>query len=94
MFIWDRNYLGHRDLACQQARSRYPESLSWEILVLGLLHPPMTTPNSTISESYKHLTTAKAYIARQIAPWRKRHIWVWSVSDVSSRIRVRAALPC
>ena len=23
-FIWDKNYLGHRDLACQQARSRYP----------------------------------------------------------------------
>ena len=22
VFIWDRNYLGHRDLACQQARSR------------------------------------------------------------------------
>ena len=43
----------------------------------------MTTPNSTISEPYKHLTIAKAYIARQIAPWRKRHIWVWSVSDVS-----------
>ena len=54
----------------------------------------MTTPNSTISEPYKHLTIAKAYIARQIAPWRKRHIWVWSVSDVSSWIRVRAALPC
>ena len=49
----------------------------------------MTTPNSTISEPYKHLTIAKAYIARQIAPWRKRYIWVWSVSDVSSRIRVR-----
>ena len=54
----------------------------------------MTTLNSTISEPYKLLTIAKAYIARQIAPWRKRHIWVWSVSDVSSRIRVRAALPC
>ena len=27
-----------------------------------------------------HLTIAKAYIARQIAPRRKRHIWVWSVS--------------
>ena len=49
----------------------------------------MTTPNSTISEPYKHLTIAKAYIPRQIAPWRKRHIWVWSVSDVSSRIQVR-----
>ena len=49
----------------------------------------MTTPNSTICEPYKHLTIAKACIARQIAPWRKRHIWVWSVSDVSSRIRVR-----
>ena len=23
VFIWDKNYLGHRDLACQQARSRY-----------------------------------------------------------------------
>ena len=22
VFIWDRNYLGHRDLACQQAISR------------------------------------------------------------------------
>ena len=30
----------------------------------------MTTPNSTISEPYKHLTIAKAYIAQQIAPWR------------------------
>ena len=45
----------------------------------------MTTLNSTVSEPYKHLTIAKAYIARQIAPWRKRHVWVWSVSDVSSR---------
>ena len=27
VFIWDRNYLGHRDLACQQARSRYPGKL-------------------------------------------------------------------
>ena len=27
VFIWDKNYLGHRDLACQQARSRYPEKL-------------------------------------------------------------------
>ena len=31
-----------------------------------------------MSEPYKHLTIAKAYIARQLAPWRKRHIWVWS----------------
>ena len=69
-------------------------TFSWEILVLGLSHHLMTTPNSTISEPYKHLTIAKVYIARQIAPWRKRHIWVWSVSDVSSGIRVRAALPC
>ena len=69
-------------------------TFSWEILVLGLSHHLMTTPNSTISEPYKHLTIAKVYIARQIAPWRKRHIWVWSVSDVSSQIRVRAALPC
>ena len=28
VFIWDKNYLGHRDLACQQMRSRYPEKLS------------------------------------------------------------------
>ena len=28
VFIWDRNYLGHRDLACQQARSRYRENFS------------------------------------------------------------------
>ena len=27
VFIWDKNYLGHRDLACQQARSRYPGKL-------------------------------------------------------------------
>ena len=27
VFIWDKNYLGHRDLACHQARSRYPEKL-------------------------------------------------------------------
>ena len=27
VFIWDKNYLSHRDLACQQARSRYPEKL-------------------------------------------------------------------
>ena len=47
-----------------------------------------------ICEPYKHLTIAKAYIARQIAPWQKRHIWVWSVSDVLSRIQVWAALPC
>ena len=47
-----------------------------------------------ISFNYGSPAIAKAYIARQIAPWRKRHIWVWSVSDVSSRIRVRAALPC
>ena len=31
----------------------------------------MTIPNSTISEPYKHLTIAKAYIAGQITPWRK-----------------------
>ena len=64
------------------------------LFVLGLSHHLMTTPNSTISEPHKHLTIAKAYIAWQIAPWWKRHIWVWSVSDVSSRIRVQAALPC
>ena len=69
-------------------------NISWEILVLGLSHHLMTTRNSTISEPYMHLTITKAYIARQIAPWRKRHILVWSVSDISSRIRVRAALPC
>ena len=28
VFIWDKNYLGHRDLACQQARCRYPGKLS------------------------------------------------------------------
>ena len=27
VFIWDENYLGHRDLACQQARSRYQGKL-------------------------------------------------------------------
>ena len=27
VFIRDKNYLGHRDLACQQARSRYPGKL-------------------------------------------------------------------
>ena len=27
MFIWDRNYIGHRDLTRQQARSRYPGKL-------------------------------------------------------------------
>ena len=27
IYIWDRNDLGHRDLACQQARSRYPGKL-------------------------------------------------------------------
>ena len=27
VFIWDKNYLGHQDLACQQARSRYPGKL-------------------------------------------------------------------
>ena len=27
VFIWDKNYLGHRDLACQQARSRYQGKL-------------------------------------------------------------------
>ena len=27
VFIWDKNFLGHRDLACQQARSRYPGKL-------------------------------------------------------------------
>ena len=36
---------------------------------MGLSHHLMTTPNSTISEPHKHLTIAKAYIARQIAPW-------------------------
>ena len=59
----------------------------------GHTPPPNDHPLKTISEPYKHLTIAKAYIGRQLAPWRKRHIWVWSVSDVSSRIRVRAALP-
>ena len=34
----------------------------------------MTTPNSTISEPYKHLRIATAFmVRRQIAPWRKRH---------------------
>ena len=50
----------------------------------GHTPPPNDHPLKTISEPYKHLTIAKAYIARQIAPWRKRHIWVWSLSDVSS----------
>ena len=27
VFIWDKNDLGHRDHACQQARSRYPGKL-------------------------------------------------------------------
>ena len=27
VFIWDKNYLGHRDLPCQQARSRYQGKL-------------------------------------------------------------------
>ena len=27
VLIWDKNYLCHRDLACQQARSRYPGKL-------------------------------------------------------------------
>ena len=27
VFIWDKNYLGHRDLACQQARCRHPGKL-------------------------------------------------------------------
>ena len=35
-------------------------TFSWEILVLGLSHHPMTTPNSTISEPYKHLTMVRA----------------------------------
>ena len=26
VFIWGKNYHGHRDLACQQARSRYPRN--------------------------------------------------------------------
>ena len=70
------------------------KDISWEILVLGLSHHLMTTPNITIPEPYKHLTIAKAHIARQIAPWRKHRIWVWSVSDVSSWIQVQAVLPC
>ena len=49
----------------------------------------MTTPNSTISEPYKHLRVAKPFIVWQIAPCQKRRFWVWSVSDISSRIRVR-----
>ena len=27
VLIWDKSYLGHPDLACQQARSRYPGKL-------------------------------------------------------------------
>ena len=27
MFIWEKHYPGHRDLACQQARSRYTGKL-------------------------------------------------------------------
>ena len=48
----------------------------------------MTTPNSTLSEPYKHLRIAKAFMVRQIAPWQKRRFWCGR-----SRIRVRAALP-
>ena len=59
----------------------------------SLTLPNMTTPNSTISEPYKHLRIANAFMVRQITPWRKRRLWVWSVSDASSRIRVWAALP-
>jgi hypothetical protein len=69
-------------------------SFSCEILVLGTSHLPMTTPKSTISEPYKHLRIAKAFMVWWIAVWRKHSFWVWSVSDVSPRIGVRAALPC
>ena len=48
----------------------------------------MTTPNSTTSEPYKHLRIAKSIMVRQIAAWQKRRFWVWSISDVLSRIRV------
>ena len=42
-----------------------------EILVVGVSHFLMTTPNSTTSEPYKHLRIVKAFMVRQIAPWRK-----------------------
>ena len=38
VFIWDKNYLGHRDLACQQARSRLSAS---EISVPGKTFRPI-----------------------------------------------------
>ena len=62
-------------------------------LMVRVSHFLMTIPNSTISEPCKHLRIAKAFIIRQIAPWRKRCFGVWSVSDVSSRILVHSALP-
>ena len=36
VFIWDKNYLGHRDLACQQARSRYTGKLSSDMNAMQL----------------------------------------------------------
>ena len=61
------------------------------MLVARVSHFLMTTPNSTISEPFKLLRIAKAFMVWQIAPWRKRRFWVWLASDVSSRIR--AAFP-
>jgi hypothetical protein len=61
-------------------------SFSCEISVLGISHLPMTTPKSTISEPYKHLRIAKAFMVWPVdSTWRKRRFWVWSVSDVSNR---------
>jgi hypothetical protein len=37
-------------------------SFSCEILELGISHLPMTSPKSTISEPYKHLRIAKAFM--------------------------------
>ena len=49
---------------------RLCSSTAFYLKLSALSHHLMTTPNSTISEPYKHLTIAKAYIAGQIAPWR------------------------
>ena len=39
---------------------------------------PNDHPNITISEPYKHLRIAKAFMVRQIIPLQKRRFWVWS----------------
>ena len=39
VFIWDKNYLGNRDLACQQARCRHPrENFSSHMNAMQLLY--------------------------------------------------------